>query len=85
MKCRFCFATFQDVGRNILPKGHLPREGCLSVVGALASVGFDKINFAGGEPTLCPWLSDLLHRAKNLGFTTSIVHQRQPDLTGVAE
>ena len=73
MKCRFCFATFQDVGRNILPKGHLPREGCLSVVDALASAGFDKINFAGGEPTLCPWLSDLLHRAKNLGFTTSIV------------
>ena len=73
MKCRFCFATFQDVGRDILPKGHLPREGCLLVVDALANSGFDKINFAGGEPTLCPWLSDLLHRAKDLGFTTSIV------------
>ena len=24
MKCRFCFATFQDVGRDVLPKGHLP-------------------------------------------------------------
>ena len=73
MKCLFCFATFQDVGRNLLPKGHLPREGCLSVVDALASAGFDKINFAGGEPTLCPWLPDLIHRAKEQGFTTSIV------------
>ena len=73
MKCRFCFATFQDVGRDVLPYGHLPREGCLSVVDALAGAGFDKINFAGGEPTLCPWLPDLLHKAKDLGFTTSIV------------
>ena len=73
MKCRFCFATFQDVGADTLPKGHLPREGCLAVVHALASAGFEKINFAGGEPTLCPWLPDLLHRAKALWFTTSIV------------
>ena len=73
MKCRFCFATFQDVGRDVLPKGHLPREGCLSVVDALASAGFVKINFAGGEPTLCTWLPDLIQRAKELGCTTSIV------------
>ena len=73
MKCRFCFATFQDVGRDTLPKGHLPREGCLLVLDALAGAGFDKINFAGGEPTLCPWLPDLIRRAKELGFTTSMV------------
>ena len=73
MKCRFCFATFQDVGQDIMPKGHLPREGCLAVVDALAAAGFEKINFAGGEPTLCPWLPDLIVRAKELGLTTSIV------------
>ena len=73
MKCRFCFATFQDVIHDVLPKGHLPREDCLAVVEALAGFGFDKINFAGGEPTLCPWLTDLIGRAKELGFTTSIV------------
>ena len=73
MKCKFCFATFQDVGQEVLPKGHLPREGCLSVVEALAGAGFDKINFAGGEPTLCPWLPDLIRRAKELALTTSIV------------
>ena len=73
MKCRFCFATFQDVGQDVLPKGHLPREDCLAVVEALATAGFDKINFAGGEPTLCPWLPDLIRRAKELEFTTSMV------------
>ena len=73
MSCRFCFATFQDLDRNFLPKGHLAREDCLVVVEALATAGFDKINFAGGEPTLCPWLHELIRRAKELDVTTSIV------------
>ena len=73
MRCSFCFATFTDIGNDILPKGHLNREDCLSVVETLAAAGFDKINFAGGEPTLCPWLPDLIRRAKNLGCTTSMV------------
>ena len=73
MKCRFCFATFQDVGQDVLPKGHLPREDCLAVVEALATAGFNKINFPGGEPTLCPWFPDLIRRAKELELTTSMV------------
>ena len=73
MRCGFCFATFQDVGQDVLPKGHMLRKDCLAVVDALAGAGFDKINFAGGEPTLCPWLPDLIHRARELALTTSIV------------
>ena len=73
MKCGFCFATFQDIGQDILPKGHMSREDCLAVVEALAAAGFDKINFAGGEPTLCPWLPDLMRRAKEFSLTTSMV------------
>ncbi len=73
MKCRFCFATFQDIGQNFLPEGHLSREDCLAVVEALAAAAFTKINFAGGEPLLCQWLPDLIRRAKELGFTTSVV------------
>ena len=60
MRCEFCFATFQDIDTYILPKGHLGREGCLSVVESLVDAGFKKINFAGGEPTLCPWLPELI-------------------------
>ena len=73
MTCRFCFATFQDVGQDDLPKGHLPPNESLAVVEALATAGFEKINFAGGEPILCPWLPDLLRRAKELELTTSVV------------
>jgi len=73
MRCKFCFATFQDVKYSILPKGHLPREQALEVVLHLAEIGFEKITFAGGEPTLCPWLSDLIVAAKQAGLTTMIV------------
>ncbi len=73
MKCRFCFARFQDVKRTVLPKGHMPKEDCISVVGSLGHAGFQKLTFAGGEPTLCPWLPDLILHAKESGLTTAIV------------
>jgi radical S-adenosyl methionine domain-containing protein 2 len=72
-RCKFCFATFQDVKRSILPKGHLSREDSMAVVKLLAEAGFEKITFAGGEPTLCPWIGDLIKLAKNLGMTTNLV------------
>ncbi len=73
MRCKFCFATFQDVKQTILPKGHLPKEQAIEVVLQLAEIGFEKITFAGGEPTLCPWLPELIKIAKDAGFTTMIV------------
>jgi radical S-adenosyl methionine domain-containing protein 2 len=73
MRCKFCFATFQDVKHSILPKGHLPKEQAIEVVLHLAEIGFEKITFAGGEPTLCPWLPDLIATAKQAGLTTMIV------------
>ncbi|MBL0127244.1 MAG: radical SAM protein [Flavobacteriales bacterium] len=73
MRCKFCYATFQDVKKSILPKGHLPKEQAIDVVRHLAAHGFEKITFAGGEPTLCPWLTDLIRTAKRGGMTTMIV------------
>lgn len=73
MRCKFCFATFQDVKKSILPKGHLPKEQAIQVVQQLADFGFEKITFAGGEPTLCKWLPDLIATAKAAGMTTMIV------------
>jgi radical S-adenosyl methionine domain-containing protein 2 len=73
MRCKFCFATFQDVKQSILPKGHLPKEQAVLVVERLAEYGFQKITFAGGEPTLCNWLPELIVTAKDSGMTTMIV------------
>ncbi|WP_157662576.1 hypothetical protein [Winogradskyella sp. PC-19] len=53
MRCKFCFATFQDVKQTILPKGHLSEYDVLKVVESIAATGFEKITFARGEPLLC--------------------------------
>lgn len=72
MSCGFCFATFED-----LPSAegnlNLSKEDAIRLVGALCEYGFCKINFAGGEPTLCRWLPDLIHEAKSHGVVTSMV------------
>lgn len=73
MKCKFCFATFQDVKNTILPKGHLPKADAINIIRQLAELGFQKISFAGGEPTLCPWLSDLIEVAKSYNMTTMLI------------
>lgn len=72
MRCHHCFATFEDVKKSVLPKGHLPREEAQSIVALLAE-RFDKLTFAGGEPTLCPWLFDLMEVAKRRGTVTMLV------------
>lgn len=72
-KCKFCFATFADVKREVLPKGHLPREQAILIVTKLAEAGIEKITFAGGEPTLCSWLPELVATAKKAGMTTGII------------
>lgn len=73
MRCKFCFATFQDINQTYLPKGHLPEEDAIEVVKKIAEAGFEKITFAGGEPLLCKWLPSLIKTAKELGMTTMIV------------
>jgi radical S-adenosyl methionine domain-containing protein 2 len=71
--CKFCFAAFKDVRKTILPKGHLPKEEALQIIDKLAQAGFSKITFVGGEPTLCPWIGDLIVRAKIHKMTTMLV------------
>lgn len=73
MRCKFCYATFQDITTAQLPKGHLNKETSMQLIALLAKAGFEKINFAGGEPTLCPWLPELVIYASSLGLRTSIV------------
>jgi radical S-adenosyl methionine domain-containing protein 2 len=67
--CKFCFARFEDIPRA----DRLPKEVALTVPEMLAEAGADKITFVGGEPTLCPYLGDLLAASKDVGLTTCIV------------
>lgn len=68
-KCKFCYATFND----IISKG-MTKEEQFKLIRLLAeSKKFNKINFAGGEPTLVHHICELIKFAKLLGFETSIV------------
>ncbi len=65
--CQFCFATFNDVAGSL----DLPAQRTL--LRRLREAGCEKINFAGGEPTLYRGLGELLREARALGFVTSII------------
>ena len=72
MHCSGCFARFDDVRAEVLPRGHLSRDAANQLTHVLAS-RFAKVTFAGGEPTLAPWLSELVTTAKATGATTMLV------------
>ena len=67
--CEYCYARFEDVKERQLAKAEQQE-----LIKKLAeSKRFRKINFAGGEPTLIPYLPELVKYAKSLGLETSIV------------
>lgn len=65
--CEHCFDRCLRRTRCMRPEGWLP------VLDHLKGEGVTKINFAGGEPTMYPWLEELARIAKGMGFTISIV------------
>lgn len=67
--CTFCFAHFDDLNKS----DKLSKEQALLMPKMLADAGATKITFVGGEPTLCPYLGELLEAAKHAGLTTCIV------------
>jgi radical S-adenosyl methionine domain-containing protein 2 len=67
-RCSFCFAHFNQVTKNYIPK-----EDATRLIDQLANFGTRKITFVGGEPTLVPFLPELVSHAKSSGMTTMIV------------
>lgn len=67
MKCKYCFANFSHVKKS------LSKEEWLEIIQQLADFGMKKVNFVGGEPTLCPFLGELIVFSNNLGLTTGVV------------
>lgn len=66
-RCRFCFATYRDID------GHLPLPDAKRLLQLLREAGCEKLNFAGGEPTLHPHIGELVAEAKRLGFVTTLI------------
>jgi radical S-adenosyl methionine domain-containing protein 2 len=72
MSCRFCFADFGDVPDSRHRLFGLPGRQAQQLVRSLGK-HFEKITFAGGEPTLRTDLPDLLRTAKEVGMVTMAV------------
>jgi radical S-adenosyl methionine domain-containing protein 2 len=76
-RCKGCYATFDD-DRSIRG-AMLPKDRMFGIVDAVASTPLPegrtarKLTFAGGEPTLCPWLPELISHAKARGLVTMLV------------
>lgn len=65
--CGFCFTTFRDIPRA------LPKKDALRIPALLRAAGTEKLTFVGGEPTLCPYLPELVRTSKDEGLTTMVV------------
>lgn len=71
MKCVFCFGGFKEI--------HFKKnkEDWINLIRKIAKETLflknKRINFAGGEPLLVPYLKDLIKVAKEEGFKTSII------------
>jgi radical S-adenosyl methionine domain-containing protein 2 len=76
-RCKGCYATFNDSPQ--FRAAMLPREQMFALVEAVAAAPLPhglsrrKLTFAGGEPTLCPWLPELIGRAHEMGLITMLV------------
>lgn len=68
MKCKFCYATFDDMHVSMLLK-----HEATGIISKLADAGVQKITFAGGEPLIYPHIKDVIRHAKRIGLTTSII------------
>lgn len=73
MKCGYCFAEFAGTVAKLRQDKELLKQRALKVVQAAADAGVKKITFVGGEPTLCPWLAELLELSRRLGLVTMLV------------
>ncbi len=65
--CKFCFAKYSFMQKE------LTLNQWLGIIDEIASNGCKKVNFAGGEPTLVPFLPDLIEYAKKKGLFVSII------------
>lgn len=72
-KCKFCFATYEDESELYNLKSHLSENEMLKIIDEISEQKITKITFAGGEPMLCKWLTNLIKYSKAKGLTTMIV------------
>src|ERR1700683_1746467 len=98
--CRFCYQTKEGLVASLTPDNRRPldRTEWLELQGLLAAARVERITYAGGEPTLVPYLAHLVldwHRLKGrdgpramlvtngTGLSCSLVQRLRPALAAV--
>ena len=75
--CKHCYATFQDLpGANLPALTKVDAKTIIQLIAAEPlpeSIIARKITFVGGEPTLCPFLPELVAYANSLGLVTAVI------------
>lgn len=71
MKCKYCYGGFSEC------HSALKKEGWIKLIEKIAleteHLPMRRINFAGGEPMLIPYLPDLIQKCHELGMGASII------------
>jgi radical S-adenosyl methionine domain-containing protein 2 len=68
MKCKFCYATFDDMHVK-----QLPLSEAFLILENLKENGVQKVTFAGGEPLMYKYINEVISFCKKLGMTTSLI------------
>jgi radical S-adenosyl methionine domain-containing protein 2 len=71
-RCKYCYQTFQDIEDAVPAKGFLDEKKLVSLTQTLAK-SFQKITFAGGEPTICSFLPRLMSVAREEGVLVNVI------------
>jgi MoaA/NifB/PqqE/SkfB family radical SAM enzyme len=68
-RCVHCYA---DSAPDV--RAALDLDACFRVIREGAALGFGRLQLTGGDPLLCPFLSDLAREARSAGFETIEVY-----------
>jgi radical S-adenosyl methionine domain-containing protein 2 len=75
--CKHCYATFQDIpGAKLAALSEADAKAIIQLIAQEPlpeNMIARKITFVGGEPTLCPFLPQLVGYAKSLGLVTAVI------------
>ena len=66
-RCRFCFACYHQYNKE------LSLKDSFKLIDLLVDTGCEKLNFAGGEPTLVPHLPKLINYANDNHLFVSLI------------
>ena len=66
-RCRFCFACYHQYNKE------LSLKDSFKLIDLLVDAGCEKLNFAGGEPTLVPHLPKLINYANDNHLFVSLI------------